>query len=114
MMQPMQTPSEEFANVISSRLNGGQRMQSGVNIDINSMAIQHAKAIAAMDPMMQALALQNLRAQSPELADLVMQMLKNMGVSPNQGAQGASSTSVQVDTRPLPEQRGPRRATPSV
>jgi hypothetical protein len=85
-------------------------------VDIRQMAEQMAQQMAAMPPDQQQMALQNLQAQSPELAKLVEMMLRKMGASappmgdPNAAQQAAS----QVDMRPQPEQRAPRRAAAAV
>jgi hypothetical protein len=82
-----------------------------------------AKFIAAMDPKMQQLAVANIRATyGPEVADLIVQALASMGITiqENNGAQpglmgvpgqAPAGAGPQVDMRPLPEQRAPRRET---
>lgn len=108
--QEMQSPNAQ-----------GQQMQPGQAgaVDLPSMAMMQAKSIAAMPPQQQQQAIQNLTAQSPELADLVIQMLKQMGVqvqrAPQQGVPGAAGAAAsQVDMRPQPEQRPARREAASV
>lgn len=90
-----------------SQLNTGQRMsqQNGkgnLNVDLPTMAMAEAQRLVMLQPMQQTLALQNLRSQSPEYADIVLQFLKQL-----QSDQGGQETG--VDQRPLPEQRSPRR-----
>lgn len=97
-MQGMQSP-----------LNQGQQMQPGQPgaVDLPTMALMNAQSIAGMPQQQQQQAVENLAMQSPELADLVVQMLKQMGVT----VQRAQAATPQVDMRPLPEQRPPRRET---
>jgi hypothetical protein len=116
---PMATPAlqrgpapADFLASVGSQLSGQQRMpqndqgaMTGLNVDLPSLAMQQAQMIASMPTHQQQLALGNLRAQSPELADLVQHMLRQ--VRPAGGGP-------QVDTRPLPEQRSPRRQTAMV
>lgn len=85
---------------MSSYLNAGQRMggPGGGQTDLLASAQQWAAQLKQMDPQGQAAAIANIRATSPELADLVEQLLKQeQPIGPG------------VDMRPLPEQRSPRR-----
>jgi hypothetical protein len=109
----MGVPPATFLAGVASQLTGAQRMQpenqnegARLNVDLPSFAMMQAQQISAMPPKQQEVALGNLRLQSPELADLVKQMLASMR-EPGQGNPG-------VDTRPLPEQRAPRRAGAAV
>lgn len=107
---------------LQSGLNAGQKMAPGQAgaIDLPTMAAMQAKTIAGMAPQQQQQAVENLAMQSPELADLVVQMLKQMGVTvqraqaaqPGLGAAGAAAS--QVNMKPLPEQRPPRREAATV
>jgi hypothetical protein len=111
---------------MASQLGQDQKMQQdgqgpNLNVDVTSFAMAQAKQIAAMDTNMQQLAVANIRATyGAELADLIVQALATMGISIPQngqqpmlpGAEGAAG--IQMDTRPLPEQRAPRRAAASV
>lgn len=109
---PMATPNQEFTSMISSRLNNSQNMQANgtASIDLTALASMHAQQLAKLDPVDQQVGIQNLRAQSPELADMVIQLLKKMtGGNAQAGGQPGGQTG--VDMRPLPEQRAPRRAT---
>ena len=74
-----------------------------------------------MPPQQQQQAIENLAAQSLELADLVVQMLKQMGITVQRaqasqpvmpGAAGAAAA--KIDMRPLPEKLPPRRAAATV
>ena len=105
---------------MQSGLNAGQKMAPGQagGADLPTMALMQAKTIAGMAPPQQQQAVENLAAQSPELADLVVQMLRQMGITvqraqsaqPAQAMPGAAgAAAAKVDTRPLPEQRPPRR-----
>ena len=80
--------------------------QPQVGMDINTMAQQLAEQLAQMQPQDQEAALQNIEAQSPELAQLVQQFLAQL--QPDQGDEP------QVDMRPMPEQLPERRNQPSV
>jgi hypothetical protein len=91
--------------------------QAQQGVDIHQLATMLAEQYLSLGADEQQMALQNLQAQSPELAELVLQEVHRMqaqGMGPQQmpGALGASVS--QVDTRPLPEQRGPRRMAASV
>lgn len=110
-IQPSAPPSP--LEQAGSPLNAGQQLQQGskmaVGVDLPSMAIAQARLIMAMDPPLQSMAVENIRAQSPELADLVLQTLKGL-----QKGQQRASIGLGVDARPLPEQRAPRRDRASV
>lgn len=115
--QPGQQPGQDAMAGMQSPLSAGQKMQPGQSgaVDLPTMALMNAQTIAGMPPQQQQQAVDNLAMQSPELADLVVQMLKQMGITVQRpgaqqavpGAAGAAAT--QVDMRPLPEQKGPRR-----
>jgi hypothetical protein len=101
-----------------SQLNGGQAMMGPdgqmqqMNVDMPSLAMQQAMMIQNMPPMQQKVWIDNLRLQSPEFADLVLQMLSSMGKQDPMAAGGMTNGTPeagQVDMRPLPEQKGPRR-----
>lgn len=87
--------------------------QGGAGLDINALAWQQAQLLAGMPDTNRAAGLANLQAYSPELAEMVIKMLANMGVSTSGGSDGAQQSNG-VDMRPLPEQRSPRRATAAV
>jgi hypothetical protein len=96
---------------MTSPLGMGQQMPMnqqgqfmGINIDLPTMAQAQANMIQRLPPNQQQFALNNLRAQSPELAQLVEQLLKQMG------GEGGEEGQPGVDMRPLPEARSPRRA----
>lgn len=118
---------------MSSPLNAGQNMgmgssptQAGQNAmlggsSILAMAQTTAMQLSSMDPAQQMLVIKDLRTKSPELADLVLQMLQSMpganapgAAAPVAGAQsqlGATGdAAVKVDMRPLPTKLPPRRA----
>jgi hypothetical protein len=117
--QPQQPP-EGFLPNVSSQLSQGQNMSQngGMQTDLPTLAMQQAQLLANMNPQLQTIALNNLRAQSPEFADLVEQMLAQLGQVPRSSGGGASDGGMNgapaVDMRPLPEQRSPRRANPLV
>ena len=96
-----------------------------------TMASGIAGQLLPLDPASQHLAIQNLRKQSPELADLVIQFLTSMGGAQRQqqqqggpGGPGAAGgmpglgangqAAVEINMKPLPEQRAPRRAATAV
>lgn len=121
----------------ASPLNAGQNMGMGEGgpagqaaqlggSSILAIANTIAAQLSQQDPAQQHLAIKQLRAQSPELADLVLQYLQSMpggggmmGTAPapgmqqgpaqgGLGANGAAAT--QIDVRPLPDKLPPRRA----
>lgn len=79
-----------------------QNGKGNLNVDLPSMAMAEAQRLSSLSPEQQTVALQNLRLQSPEYADMVMQMLQQIRQPGQQ--------SPAVDMRPMPEQRSPRRA----
>lgn len=85
-----------------SPLNAGQNMQQqGPQMDMQSWAMAQAQQLAQLPKDQQEAALQNLQQQNPELADLVRQLLSQMGGSEQQPT---------TDMRPLPDKLPPRRA----
>lgn len=95
----------------------GQAMLGGTNI--LTMAQTIAMQLSQQDPATQMLTIKKLRAQSPELADLVLQYLAtNPNAAPQLQQQGGGQNmlgangqaAAQVDTRPLPDKLPPRRA----
>lgn len=108
---PPANPMESQVNQ-SQRMNIDQKNPGGpgtAGVDIRQMAQSMAQQLAQLDPRSQEMAVQNLQGQSPELADMVKQLLAQM-----QQQQQGGGDQLQVDTRPLPEQRSPRRQTASV
>jgi hypothetical protein len=96
---------------MASPLGGGQSMAANGNsggLNILAMAKMQAESLAALPPDQQQVALANLQAQNPELADLVASMLKQMQAK--QQAAGVPG----VDGSALPEQSAPRRAGASI
>ena len=91
-----------------SPLNGGQRLGGQPGMDLPSMAWFQAQTIAGMPPDQQGMAVNNLEMQSPELAQLVTQMLKQLGVKLGPSTAGQPPA---VDMRPMPEVKPPRRAS---
>lgn len=107
----MTTPSEDFHQLIQSGLSGSSRIQEGhMGVDLPSLAAMYARQMSTMAPDMRELAIQNLASQSPELADLVRNLLAMMGTTASSGS-NSKGVGVPVDGRPLPEQRAPRRQT---
>lgn len=97
---PAQQGADPMAGT-QSPLNQQQQLQAGQPaIDLPSMASMWASQIQAMDPSNQKLALENLRMQSPPLADMVQQILSS---------QQTQQIAPGVDMRPLSEKLPPRR-----
>jgi len=68
-----------------------------------------------MPPMAQKAAIDNIRTQSPEFADMVLAMLTSLQGQQQQGVSNQGTPQAgQVDARPMPEQRPPRRSTAGV
>lgn len=110
----VQAGPQPYQQAMQSQLSQGQQMGQqpgmGPNIDIRQLAQQQAMALQGMDPQTKEMALQNLATTyGPELVDLIRQLMAQMG----QGG-GGQAAGPQVDQRPLPEQRSPRRASASV
>jgi hypothetical protein len=84
-------------------------MGNGAAIDINSLAQMQARQLVMMDPVHQQLAIQNLKGQSPELADLTLQYLTELQ-DQRAATAGANGKSNGVDMRPMPSVLPPRRA----
>lgn len=99
--------AQQFEQTITSSLGSGNRMNGQMQVDMQSYAMAQAQSLATLDPVNQQLALQNLQAQSPQLADLVAQMLQQIMAEKGQQQpqQGGA-----IDMTPMPEQRPPRRA----
>lgn len=95
-----------------SPLGNGQNPQ----IDLPTYAMMQAQQLSMLPEQQQQAALQNLRAQSPELADLVLQYLSQFPKpqAPAAGGTANQQAATQVNMTPLPEQRAPRRAATTV
>ncbi len=136
-------PTDPMASM-ASPLNAGQNMGMGGSSapsqaqmggsNILAVAQQIAMDLSQQDPASQHLALKQLRAQSPEIADLVLQYLQSMpgnggmmGTAPSPvpgqaqpGAGGDSglgangNAAVKIDMRPQPEKLPARRAAAAV
>lgn len=121
--QQQQQQAPGFYSQVGSQLGAGQKLPTnqqgqpaGMNVDLPSMAMAQAQQLAAMPPMAQKAALDNLRLQSPEFADLVLQMLTSLQsqqqAPPESGVSTTGAPAAgQVDARPAPEQRPARRAS---
>lgn len=99
-----------------SPLGQSQRIDQGSQpMDITTIAQHYAQQIAMMPPDQMSMAIQTISAQSPELAELVVQMLAQMGiqVQPQQGQAGvpgaAGEAATDIGAEPLPEELPPRR-----
>jgi len=115
----MQSPLSHSQNMgmNSGPEAGNEAMLGGTNI--LALASRYAAELSQMDPASQHLTLKQLRAQSPELADLVLQFLAGMNggmaqQTPLMPANANAAAAARVDMRPLPEQRAPRRAAVTV
>jgi hypothetical protein len=113
LMQGMQSDLGMGQDMANAQPQQG-KPQAGM--DMLGMAEQLAQQLVQLPPDQQQLALDNLRMQSPELAELVEQYASQMGAQQAPATQGgALGQSVsQVNMRPLPEQRAPRRLAASV
>ena len=99
--------TQDFLSRVSSQLTGKNRLQQGqAGIDLPGMAMAHARLISVLPKSQQEMALRNLDLQSPELGQLVRQMLASM--TPEQ--EGGGTT----DMGPLPNQLPPRRAAGTI
>jgi len=90
-----------------SLLGQGQSLGGGMGVDVVALAQGYASQISQLPPDQQPMALQALQAQSPQLAALVQQLLGPL-------TKARSQEGISLDTRPLPEQRAPRRAMAAV
>jgi len=105
---PQGAPQQGALNDMSSKLTGRalaaapQSMgdDGQVNLDLIAYARNTASYLTQLDPVSRDAALLNIRAQSPELYQTVLSMLKMNG-----GSNGAKNTAGE----PLPEQQAPRR-----
>jgi hypothetical protein len=95
-MAPTQSPLTLGAQ---QQAPAGPEQMGSVNIDLLATASQIANYLAKLDENSRQMALQNLQASSPDLAELVMSMLSSL-----MGGQAAPAG------QPLPEQRPPMRA----
>jgi hypothetical protein len=97
-------------DAMQSQLTAEQNMgvepgqDPNMNVDLEQMAQSLAQQISSLAPQDQEMAIQNLQQQNPELAQLVQQMLQQMG-----GGQQQQQPQTGVDMRPLPEQLPARR-----
>lgn len=100
------TPLPEALRAMTSPVSSQQAQQSAQQPQgsITQMAAMMAQQIAQMAPEDQAMALQNLELQSPELAQMVRELLAQQGI-----ALGDPGGAPGVDMRPLPDQLPPRR-----
>lgn len=127
--QPGTDGSSGVPSGAQSSLNAGQNMgvapgqdsltgagqepaQGQMGVDINQWATMLAEQYLQLGPQEQEMAMQNLEAQNPELAQLVLQevhRLQAAGAGPR-ALGGATGEAVQgVDMRAQPEQLPPRR-----
>jgi hypothetical protein len=98
-------PAQSAPQQAQSPLNAGQNMQQGgQQMDLQSWAMAQAQQLSQLPKQQQEMALQNLQQQNPELADLVRQLLAQMG-----GGSGGEQQPT-TDMRPLPDKLPPRRA----
>jgi len=105
---------EDSRDAMGSPLNAGQNMsqegQTQAGGDIHQMAKVLAEQASQLPPDQQNLAIQNLEAQSPELAQLVRRYMSDMQKEEAPAKIGVPG----VDMRAMPEQRPPRRAAAMV
>jgi LAGLIDADG-like domain len=125
LMQAQQTPpaegepGHEALRQMSSQLNAQQGLPqeqgTTVGMDIRQLAQSLAQQYVQLPPEQQQLAMQNLQAQSPELAQMVAQIAQRLSAQQPQPQQPAAMrAATQIDMRPQPAQRSPRRAAAAV
>lgn len=116
-MAAMQSPLNAKQNMgMGTSQAAGQPQMGGT--DLLTMAQTIATQLSTQNPAEQLLAIKNLKTQSPELADLVLQYLRTMPNVQPQPMQGDSNPQLgmngqaaqKVDMRPAPEKLPPRRA----
>jgi hypothetical protein len=116
-------PSQQFDATVSSSLGLGQKMDgSKGHVDLQGLAMMEARQIVRMDPVHQQLALKNIRLQSPEMGDLVIQLVQQLqqengmaDAEQQAAAKGPKAgPATKVDMRPMPEKLPQRRSTPTV
>jgi hypothetical protein len=112
---PMQQMQSQLSMDQSAGLAPAQGEQAGANIDLEQMAQLLAQQIIQLPPDQQQMAIDNVAAQSPELSQLVHQLVVQMQGPTGNTSQGAIQDSVsQVNMQPLPNQRSPRRVAATV
>lgn len=87
----------------------GRGQMAGASI--TDLANLYAQQLSAVPEKQRELSLQTIEAQSPELAQLVRQILSQQ--EPGQDTTAGAAASA-VDMRPLPEQRSPRRMAAAI
>ena len=113
MPNPMQQMQSQLNTQQETAAPAGSN-QEAMGVDIEQMAQQMAQQIVELPPEQQRMALENLAAQSPELAEMVKQMMAQTQ-GPGARARGAMMQSVsQVDMRPQPDKLPARRVAASV
>lgn len=100
-----QSMGQSVPQFAQSRLNASQNLNGQPGVNLLGMARMQAQMLLAQPPDMRETALENLRVRSPELADLTQQAMNQLE------AEQAAAAQTQVDMRPMPEQRAPRRAS---
>lgn len=96
-----------FEQQMNSQLRQSSRLGAQAGVDPRQLAMMIARQVQASTPEQQALIMQQL---PPELLSLVREYLSDMRLS----AQASGGGGTGVDTRPLPDQRPPRRANSPV
>lgn len=105
------TGADLFGAAVSSKLNGGQSLEAG-GVPLTQVAEMILQMLGSMMPKAQKALLDQIKASSPDLYGVIAQMMSQQQAAapatppPAQAAPAAP----QVDMRPLPEQRPPRRA----
>lgn len=112
---PIQQMQSQLSMEQSQGLLPAEGEQAAAGVDIEQMAQMLAQQIIALPPEQQQIAFDNLAAQSPELAQMVHQLVVQMQGPTGRTSEGAIQESVsQVNMQPLPEQRAPRRVAAAV
>ena len=120
MQQQDQQMPQQMPQEMQSPLGAEQQMPAGQagGVDLPTLAYMYAQQIAQMSPDQQQLAIQSVMTQSPEMGQMVLQYLQQMGIdlTGEGGEEGGADqrAASEINMQPLPEQRGPRRAAGTV
>lgn len=88
--------------------------QGNMGVALPQLAQTIAQQLLPLSPAMQESALAQLAQEQPELAAMVQQMLSQLQSGSNSTGSAGPTSPAGLDMRPLPEQRAPRRQTPSI
>jgi hypothetical protein len=121
MQAQQQAQQAQMQQMVGSQLGAGQEysmqgQKAPMGVDLQQLAQGYAQQLQQLPPEQQEMALQNIAAQSPELAQLVKQYMKQMqSQQGNATGQSAVQRSVsQIDMRAQPQQLPARRVAAAV